>query len=345
MRRSSISRAAAARSRGSSPSRVAAETGKAATPRSLRAASRAGQCSRAAGQVHLVRRHDLGPRRQLGGVLAQLRVDPLEVFERAPTVDAGGVQDVNQEAGPLQVAQEAQPQPGAFARPFDQAGDVRHDEALVVDADDAEVRLERGEGVIGDLGSRRRDRREQGGLAGVGVADQADVGDDLQLQLDVALLPRLAAGGELRRALHRRGEVHVAQAALAAAGDHHPLAVLQHVRQQLAARHVSHHRPDGDGDGDVRPGPAVALGRAAGFARLALEDALEAEGEQGVLGAVALDVDAAPAPAVAAVRAAAGDELLAAHVHRPVAALAGQNVDLGEVVEHRPLRLVRIELW
>ena len=78
-----------------------------------------------------------------------------------------------------------------------------------------EVRLERGERVVGDLGRRRGQRGEQRGLAGVGQADQPDVGDQPQLEAQLALLAGLAllgvAGGlvgggrEVRCCRGRRG--------------------------------------------------------------------------------------------------------------------------------------------
>ena len=51
-----------------------------------------------------------------------------------------------------------------------------------LEADDAEVRRQRGERVVGDLRPRRGDARDQRRLAGVGEADQADVGEQLQLE-------------------------------------------------------------------------------------------------------------------------------------------------------------------
>ena len=47
---------------------------------------------------------------------------------------------------------------------------------------DAEIRRQRRERVVGDLRPRRGDARDQRRLAGVGEADQADVGEQLQLE-------------------------------------------------------------------------------------------------------------------------------------------------------------------
>ena len=62
------------------------------------------------------------------------------------------VDHVQQQAGALQVAQELVAQAGALGGALDQARDVGHDEALLGrDAHDAEIRMQRGERVVGDL--------------------------------------------------------------------------------------------------------------------------------------------------------------------------------------------------
>ena len=108
-------------------------------------------------------------------------------------------------------------QPLPCVRAFDQPGDVGHDEAAIVaQRHDAEVGRERGERIVGDLGTRRRDARDQRGLAGVGEADEADVGEQLQLQPEEPLFARLARLGAPRRAVGGRHEVRVAAPAAAA---------------------------------------------------------------------------------------------------------------------------------
>ena len=68
---------------------------------------------------------------------------------------------VQQQAAPLHVAQEAIAQPGPLVRPLDQSRDVRDHEASVFPGvDDTELRLQRREGVVRDLRSRRRNARD-----------------------------------------------------------------------------------------------------------------------------------------------------------------------------------------
>jgi hypothetical protein len=69
------------------------------------------------------------------------------------------------------------PKAGAAVRSFDQARDVGHHEAAtIVQTDDTEVRLQRGEGIVCDLGAGRRDARNQRGLARVREAYQTHIG-------------------------------------------------------------------------------------------------------------------------------------------------------------------------
>ena len=91
-------------------------------------------------------------------------------------------------------------EPDALARALDQPGHVGDDElAAVRRLDRAEHRLERRERILGDLRPRVRDPREQRRLAGVRQADERRVGEQLQAQLDVALLAGQADLGEARR--------------------------------------------------------------------------------------------------------------------------------------------------
>ena len=66
--------------------------------------------------------------------------------------------------------------------------------------DDAEIRRQRRERVVGDLRAGRRDARDQRRLAGVREADQADVGEQLQLEPQVLVLARLSPAARRRGA-------------------------------------------------------------------------------------------------------------------------------------------------
>ena len=72
-------------------------------------------------------------------------------------------------------------QPAVGVRALDEPGNVGDGERVArARRRDAEVRVQRGERVRGDLGLGARDRAEQRRLARVRKADEADVGDELQ---------------------------------------------------------------------------------------------------------------------------------------------------------------------
>ena len=159
-----------------------------------------------AGRGRPARRSCWPPRSAAGEASAgveQLQLVPhgLEVVAGIAARRRRHVHQVDQHLRPLDVAQELVAEAVARVRAFDQAGHVGHHEAAVVaQRDDAEVRRQRRERVVGDLGPRRRDARDQRGLARVGEPDQADVGEQLQLQAQV---PRPRPARPARRAAGR----------------------------------------------------------------------------------------------------------------------------------------------
>ena len=133
---------------------------------------------------------------------------------------AGRVHQMQQHAAALHMAEKAVAEAGALMRAFDQARNIRQHEFAAVDVDHAELRMQRGEGIVGDLRLGGADHREEGRLAGIGQADQAGVGDQFEPQPDPALLADLAGIGVARRAVGRGFEMRVAEAAIAAFGEH-----------------------------------------------------------------------------------------------------------------------------
>ena len=133
---------------------------------------------------------------------------------------AGRVDQMQQHAAALDMAEEAVAEAGAFMRALDQAGNIRQHEFAAVGIHDAELRMQRGEGIVGDLRLGRADHGEEGRLAGIGQADEAGIRDQLQPQPDPALLARLAGIGVARRAVGGGFEMRVAEPAIAAFGEH-----------------------------------------------------------------------------------------------------------------------------
>ena len=139
------------------------------------------------------------------------------------------------EAVPQAVARRALDQPG-------QVGD--HQGVEITDARDRDVGRQRRERVVGDLGRGRGDLGEEGRLARVGQADHADLGEELELQAQLARLTRVAERRDARRLAHGRGEVHVAESSVAALGDLQALAQGRQVAQQVAVQRVEHLRAE-----------------------------------------------------------------------------------------------------
>ena len=145
------------------------------------------------------------------------------------------IHQVRQQARALDVPQKLDSQAVAQVRALDQARDIGHHEAAeVLELHHAQVRFERRKGIVGDLGTRRRDARNQGGLAGVRKPDQPHVRQQFQLQPQTLLIAG-PAGFVLRRRLVSGGrKARVAASALAAAGHHEALSGLGEIEEPLA---------------------------------------------------------------------------------------------------------------
>ncbi len=170
---------------------------------------------------------------------------------------------MDKHARALDVAQEGVPQTGPGAGALDEPGQVSQGRAaLVVGVDgrkveDAEVRLERRERVVGDLGVGCRQGRQEGRLAGVGQAHEADVGDEPQLQAQPSLLARLSLLGVLGRLVRRRREVRVAQPATTPAGHHEALSGEDEIGHEIAGGGLEDDRARRDRQLEVGAGLAV----------------------------------------------------------------------------------------
>ena len=212
----------------------------------------------AVGDVDLVERDQPGPVLE-AAVPAQLELDDVEVVDRvAAGLDGGGVDDVHQRGAALDVAQEVVAEAAALAGALDQAGHVGDGERRVAGGDHAEVGDQRRERVVGDLGPGPRDRGDQAGLAGAREADQADVGDDLELEHDLELVAGLAEQREAGGLALGRGQRGVAEAAAAALGDDELGAGADQVGEHLALR-VGDHGAVGDREHQVGAVAAVAV--------------------------------------------------------------------------------------
>ncbi len=119
--------------------------------------------------------------------------------------------------------------------------------------------MQGGEGIVGDLRLGGGDGGQQGRLAGVGQADEADVGDQLQAQPDPQLLAGPAGFGVARRAVGGGFELGVAAAAVAALGEHGLLARVGQVGEHRLLVLGQDLGADGDLDDQGLAGGAAAV--------------------------------------------------------------------------------------
>ena len=283
------------------------------------------------GQVALVAHHDLRPGRQRRAEPLQLLIDLFKVVDGVAALAARDVHHVQQQAAALHMAQKVMPEAHALAGALDQAGDVGADEAgPLPHRHDAQRGHQSGEVVVGDLGPRRADGGDQGGLAHVGEADQAHVGDQLQFQRDLDVLAGQARLCKFGHLAGGGGKMRVAIAAAAALRHHHRLVVGQ-VGDDQPAGGVLDDGAHGHLDDKVGGVGAVAVAAPAVAAGLCGILALIAEIHQGGKVIVHHKDDVAAAAAVAAVGAAGRHELFAVEADRPVAALARVEPDGGDI--------------
>lgn len=133
--------------------------------------------------------------------------------------------------------------------------------------------------------------------------------------------------------------MHVAEATLAALRHQQALAMPGQVADDLVGGDIGDLGADRHGDDQVIAALAVALAAHPVFAALGLEFPLVTEIDQRVEILVGQQPDAAAITAVAAIRPAERDELLATESHAAIAAIAGGDGDFDFIDElHGMLR-------
>src|SRR6266478_6010971 len=108
------------------------------------------------------------------------------------------------------MAQELVSQSGASMGALDETGDVGDHEGMrLVDSSNAQVRSQRRERIVSDLRTRGRNAGNERRLADVGEADQTHIGQQLQLQPQVALFARLSLLAKARSLVRRGGKAGI----------------------------------------------------------------------------------------------------------------------------------------
>ena len=246
-----------------------------------------------------------------------------------------GVDDVHEHARPLEVREKLVAEAGALGRTLDQPGNVRDDElGAVRRVDRPEHRLERRERVVGDLRLRIGDARQERRLPGIRKADERGVGEQLQMQLELGLLPGQTGLGKPRRLERGRREAAVATSARAAAADDGPGARMREIGDEMSFG-VEHLRADGDAQHGVVACRAVLPRPPAGTPPARRVLAPRPKRRQVAEVGVGDEHDVPAVPAVTSVGPASGHVLLAAEAERAVSTTPGDRGDAGAVVEHR----------
>ena len=241
------------------------------------------------------------------------------------------------------MAQEAGSETAALVGALDDARNVGHDERLVIaDLDNAEVRLQRREGVVGDLGLRGRNHRQQRRLARIGKTHQPHVGQHLQFENERTLLAVLTRLGIARRLVRGAFEMPVAQTAPAAFEQHELFAVGRHLphrfglgRTVLVLIDAVGDRAQRYGDDDVLGILARRTGSGAVLTVLGELMALVFEVDERPVLLVPLQDDAPALAAVTAVGAAESHEFLAPEMRRAAAAVSRTGEYLYVIYEVR----------
>ena len=227
------------------------------------------------------------------------------------------VDHVHQHLRPFEVREELRAEAVAVMRAFDQARARRRrrNDAVAAQLDDAEIRRERRERVVGDLRPRLGDARDQRALAGVretrpgrrrpaasaaGAACAARRASPARCAAardwSTSRTPR-CRGRRVRRARRARARRRVVRSASGISSS--PCFSYTTV-------------PGGTSSTRSSPSRPVQFGAQAVLAALGLELRMEAVGDERVVVRAGDEVDRAARAAVAAVRAAARHELLAA---------------------------------
>ena len=283
------------------------------------------------GQIALVANDDLRTLSQHRAELCQFLVDLLKILDGLTALAAGDVHHMQQQAAALHMAQEVVAQTDALAGTLDQAGDIGADKACALcHGYDTQRGHQRGEVVVCDLGLGCADGGDEGGLAHIGEADQAHIGDQFQLQRHLNVLAGHTGLCKLGDLAGGRGKMRIAITAAAALCDG-DRGVVGQIRNDKAALGVLDDGAQRHLDDKVLRVFAVAQ---AGAALAALRGhilALIAEVHQGGQVIVHHKNNVAAAAAIAAVRAASGHEFFTVKAHRTVAALARVEPYRGDV--------------
>src|SRR5579862_8450565 len=238
---------------------------------------------------------------------------------------------MQKDAAALYVAEKAVAEADPFVRTLDEARNIGEHEFASINVHDAELRIERGKRIIGDLRLGGADGGKERRLSGVRQSHDTGIGDELEPQTNGVLLTRETGIGATGRTIGRSLEVCVTEAAVAAARQHDALACFGEICEQHLAIFLVDLSADRHLEHRVSAVGAVPILAHAGPAVLGGEVLLVAVVDERIEAIDRLGDDIAAFAAITAVRAAELYEFFPTERHAAVPAVAGADIDLGLV--------------
>ena len=202
-----------------------------------------------------------------------------------------------------------------------------------LDSYDAQVGHKRGKGVVRDLGTSGRDRRDQRALSRIGETDQTNICQNLQLELDLPLLARLShfiATGSL---IGRGGKLSISTSTTPPLGNREGITLVEEFPQNAPCLRLPDEGPQWNLQDGMRPACTRLAGPHPVLSSLSpVGCAVTVVQESGKL-SVAAEEDVSAAPAIAAVRPSLRDIFLAPETHAPCSTIAALDMNACSINE------------
>ena len=226
----------------------------------------------------------------------------------------------------------------AVCRALYKSGDIRRNKAaLSTGRNHAEVRRERCEVIIRDLGLCGADYREDRGLSNAGISDKSNVCDHLELKRELSLLSACAVLCEHRDLTCGGRKMSVTPtAATCLAAKIVRAVVIRHIVKYLTRCGILDERSGGNKNNEILCGCAVDLSALSVAAVFRYELMPIFECKQGVRAGINTENNVSAVSAVTTVRAAVRNVLLASERDRTVSTVARFYIYFYVIYKHIP---------
>src|SRR5438552_1476928 len=259
-------------------------------------------------------------------------------------VGVARINEMNQQPCAFDVAEETDAETRAQVRAFDEAGKIGDNKSAsefgtvpacaAVGINDAEVGFERGERIVRNFGPRRGNHGNQRRLTRIGVANQADIGEEFQFEAKMTLFAGETVFVFARGLVPRLGKMLIAASTAPSMGDQYALARRGEISNRRTALIVKGKRADGHLQDHVLARMAGAVGAFAVASAIGLEFAIVTVSQQRVVVWVGFKINVAAMAAVTAGGTASRNIFFAPESDAAVAAVAGLHENFGFINEH-----------